>query len=585
MTSNPNVESLLVVEVGSITTRAILFEVVDEQYRFLGAGVSPTTAIAPYRNISEGVRMALDNLQTITSRSLIDARQQLIIPAQPDGSGVDRFAATISVGEPLKVVVVGLLEDVSLESAIRLAQSTYTRLIQTISLNDKRKTDARMNMLIRARPDLILVAGGTDGGASQSVLALLESVGLACYMLPEDQRPDVLFVGNQSLTDEVKSLLEGHANLHFTANIRPTLEGEQLDASRTAFAHLYAQLRMKQIHGLEELKAWSSDALYPSAFAFSRVIRFLSKVLNTKKSVMGLDVGASATTLVTAWNSELSLHVFPQFGLGSPSLATLLERVAPGDILRWITTDLTREQLQEYLITKSLYPHSLPGSAEEMVIEQAIARVMIQSALKQAAPEFPRGLSYLGDGNIPLVEPILATGGILANAPSPAHSALLLLDGLQPVGVTTLILDQNHIAPALGAAATFNQLLAVQVMDSNSFLNLGTVIAPVVNAKFGWPILRAKMTYENGQETNFEVKQGSLEVLPLPYGQTARLQLHPLHKADVGMGLPGRGGGFTVKGGVLGVVIDGRGRPIALPKDLAQRQELNRKWLLNLGGQ
>jgi hypothetical protein len=387
------------------------------------------------------------------------------------------------------------------------------------------------------------------------------------------------------LTDEVKSLLEGHANLHFAANIRPTLEGEQLDASRTAFAHLYAQLRMKQIHGLEELKAWSSDALYPSAFAFSRVIRFLSKVLNTKKSVMGLDVGASATTLVTAWNSELSLHVFPQFGLGSPSLATLLERVAPGDILRWITTDLTREQLQEYLITKSLYPHSLPGSAEEMVIEQAIARVMIQSALKQAAPEFPRGLSYLGDGNIPLVEPILATGGILANAPSPAHSALLLLDGLQPVGVTTLILDQNHIAPALGAAATFNQLLAVQVMDSNSFLNLGTVIAPVVNAKFGWPILRAKMTYENGQETNFEVKQGSLEVLPLPYGQTARLQLHPLHKADVGMGLPGRGGGFTVKGGVLGVVIDGRGRPIALPKDLAQRQELNRKWLLNLGGQ
>ena len=156
------------------TTRAILFEVVDEQYRFLGAGVSPTTAIAPYRDISEGVRMALDNLQTITSRSLIDARQQLIIPAQADGSGVDRFAATISVGEPLKMVVVGLLEDVSLESALRLAQSTYTRVLQTISLNDRRKTDARMNMLIRARPDLILVAGGTDGGASQSMMALLE---------------------------------------------------------------------------------------------------------------------------------------------------------------------------------------------------------------------------------------------------------------------------------------------------------------------------------------------------------------------------------------------------------------------------
>ena len=584
MTSNPNVESLLVVDVGSITTRAILFDVVDEQYRFLGAGSSPTTAIAPYRNISEGVRLALDNLQTITGRVIIDSRQALIIPSQPDGSGVDRFAATVSAGEPLKVVVVGLLEDVSLESAMRLAQSTYTRVVQTISLNDKRKTDTRMNMLVRARPDLIIAAGGTDGGASQSVMSLLEAVGLACFMLPEDNRPDVLFVGNQSLSDEVKSLLEGHAKLHIAANIRPTLEGEQLDASRAAFAKLYAELREKQLPGVEELRAWSGDAIYPTAFAFSRIVRFLSKVLNTKKGVLGLDIGASATTVAAALNNDLSLHVFPHYGLGSASLASLFDRIAPEEVLRWVTTEVTLGQLQDYVVTKSIHPQSLPASTEEMDMEQAVARVLIQFAFRQAAPELPASLAYLGDGNIPLFEPILASGGVLSNAPSPAQSALLLLDGLQPVGVTTLILDQNHIAPALGAAATFNQVLTVQVMDSNSFLNLGTVIAPVVKARFGWPILRGKMTYENGQETNFEVKQGSVDALPLPYGQTARLHLHPLHNADVGMGAPGRGGGFTVKGGVLGVVIDGRGRPIALPKDLAQRQELFRSWLWSLGG-
>jgi len=476
------------------------------------------------------------------------------------------------------------LEDVSLESAMRLAQSTYTRVVQTISLNDKRKTDTRMNMLIRARPDLIIAAGGTDGGASHSVMALLEAVGLACYMLPEDNRPDVLFVGNQSLAEEVKSLIEGHARLHFTANIRPTLEGEQLDASRAAFAKLYAELREKQLPGVEELKTWSGDAIYPTAFAFSRIVRFLSKVLNTKKGVLGLDMGASAATIAAALNDELSLHVFPQFGLGSAGLASLFERMAPEEVLRWVSTEVTLGQVQDFLANKSIHPQSLPSSTEEMDMEQAVARVLIQSALKTAAPEFPSGLSYLGDGNIPLFEPILASGGVLSNAPSPAQSALLILDGLQPVGVTTLILDQNHIAPALGAAATFNQLLTVQVMDSNSFLNLGTVIAPVVKARFGWPILRGKMTYENGQETNFEVKQGSMQALPLPYGQTARLQLHPLHRADVGMGAPGRGGGFTVKGGVLGVVIDGRGRPIALPKDLAQRQELFRSWLWSLGG-
>jgi len=585
MTLNPIVESLLVIDVGSISTRAILFDVVDEQYRFLGAGVSPTTAIAPYRNISEGVRMALDNLQAITSRTLIDANQHLIIPAQSDGSGVDRFAATISVGEPLRLVVMGLLEDVSLESALRLAKSTYARVIQTISLNDRRKTDTRINMLMRARPDLILVAGGTEGGASQSIMSLLEAVGLACYIMPVDQRPDVFYVGNQSLTEEVTALLSGHTNLHHGANIRPSLEEEQLDASRTSLAHLYAQLRVKHIPGVDELKAWSGDALYPTAFAFSRMIRLLSKIWTSRKGVLGLDIGASATTLVTALDNDLSIQVYPQFGLGNPNLATLLDRVAAHEILRWSTTELTQERLQEYLIAKSLNPQSVPDSVDEMDIEQAVARVLIQSALKSAVSEFPSGLTYLADGNIPLVEPILATGGILAHMQSLPHCALLLLDSLQPVGVTTLILDQNQIAPALGAAATFNQLLAIQVLESNSFLNLGTFIAPVVNAKYGWPILRVKMTDETGQETTVEVKQGSIETLPLPYGRTARLQLHPLHNADVGMGAPGRGGGFTVKGGVLGVVIDGRGRPLVLPKELVHRQEIYRKWLLSLGGQ
>ena len=120
-------DSLLVVDAGSVSTRAILFDVIDGRYRFLASGVSPSTSGFPYFNVGEGVHAALNRLQEITGRVLLDANAELIMPGASDGSGVDTCAAVISIGNPLKVVVVGLLEDVSLESARRLVQPLLAR--------------------------------------------------------------------------------------------------------------------------------------------------------------------------------------------------------------------------------------------------------------------------------------------------------------------------------------------------------------------------------------------------------------------------------------------------------------------------
>jgi hypothetical protein len=584
MTSLIDAESLLVVDVGSVSTRAALFDVVDGHYRFIASGVGPTTAGAPYHNVSEGVRLALDHLQQVTGRTFIGADEQLIMPTASDGSGVDSFAAAISVGEPLKVIVLGLLEDISLESARRLATTTYAQIVHRFSLNDRMKTDARLNTIMRLRPDLIIAAGGTENGASQSVLKLLEAVGLAGYLQPQRQRPEVLFAGNQAIQPAIRSTFESMMNLHFAPNVRPSLEFEHLDASQAELAHTYCRLRSQQIPGISELNTWAGGGLVPGATAFSRVIRFLSKELTTQKGVLGVNLGASAAVIAAAFDGDLSLGVFPQFGLGS-RVVDMLDQVSAKELMRWLTIDLTEDELRNYVYNKSLYPSSLPVTVEEMAIEQALARQALNSATRLAARGFPAGVTPAGDGLLPWFEAIIASGSVVAQAPKVAQAALLLLDGLQPCGVTTLVLDQNQIAPALGAAAAVNPLLVVQVLESNAFLHLGTVIAPVGHARPGSPVLRLKMVYESGHEASLEVKQGALEVIPLPAGQTARLQLQPLHRYDVGMGAPGRGGGLKVLGGALGVIIDARGRPLSLPEDLNRRKELYRKWLWTLGGQ
>lgn len=584
-TSLIDAESFLVIDVGSKSTRAMLFDVVDGKYRYLGSGAGPTTVAAPYHSVSEGVRIAIDQLQSITGRLLISADEELITPSGIDGSGVDAFAATVSAGPPLKIVVVGLLESLSVESAYRVAKTVYGNVDYVISLNDRRKQEERIDAIMQLRPDLIIIAGGTDGGASQSILNLLEAVGLACYLMPKEMRPDVLFVGNPSLQDEIRTRIGDMVTLHFGPNVRPTLEVERLDSARAQLSRVYGKIRSRHLAGVKELNDWAgSRGVLPTSTAFGRVVQFLSKVHSTNKGVIGVDMGASWTTLAAAYNGELSLGVFPHPGASDDPLKIVAQSNL-NQIKRWLTEDLPDETLREYLLNQSLYPTSLPVLPEEFSIDQALVRFWINSAMLNGLSSFPEGMNAARDKLLPWVEPVIATGSALVNAPSLAHSVLALLDGLQPNGVTTLIYDQNCIAPALGAAAATNPMLMIQILDSNAFLHVGTIIAPIGDARPGTPILRMKVTYENGHETSLEVKQGSLEVLPLPQGKSARLQLQPLQRFDIGMGAPGRGGGLKITGGALGVIIDARGRPLTLPDDLQKRAELNKKWLWRMGWQ
>jgi len=121
-------------------------------------------------------------------------------------------------------------------------------------------------------------------------------------------------------------------------------------------------------------------------------------------------------------------------------------------------------------------------------------------------------------------------------------------------------------------------------LESGAFLSVGTVISPVSESSYGTPILRAKLVYSSGAEARVELKYGTLESLPLASGESATLEIQTLRGADVGFGA-GRGGKTPVSGGALGVVFDGRGRPLNLPTDAVRRRELIKKWLWTLGGE
>lgn len=580
-TSLVDAESLLALEIGSVTTRAALFDVVEGRYRYLGAGTAPTTAGAPFHSIIEGIRAAMQQLELITGRTFIGSDGQLITPAQSDGNGVDACIASLSVGPPLKILAVGLLEDVSTESAQNLATTTYAQVIETMSLNDRRKTTARLDNILRLRPDLIIVAGGTEKGASRSVLSILESIGLACGVLPKGQRPEVLFAGNSELVKDVENTLGSLASLQIAPNVRPTLDIEQLTPAQPALAQVFRHIRARQIHGVQDVDLWTEGNLLPSAMAFGRMIRYVSKEF-PKKGVLGVDIGASASIIASAFAGDLILSVQSQLGLGE-NLPGVLNLCKPEDIIRWLPIDVSADELQDYIHNKALYPSNIPITEDELLIEHALATQAVYLAIRQARKSYPTSVHAPLPGLLPLFEPIIATGSVLTQAPRRAQALLILLNALQPTGVTTIALDRNNIASMLGAAASKNPYLAIQAMDANNFYNLGTIISPVGQANIGTPILNVRMTITGGHEITREVKFGGLEFLDLPMGQTATLRLQPLHRFDIGMGGPGVGGNAIVTGGECGIIIDARGRPIRLHLEPGKRRDQIKKWRTAFG--
>jgi len=576
--------SLLAIDVGAANTRAVLFDVIEGEYRFVASGTATTTAEAPFKDVAEGARNAILNLQKVVGKKLLDASRGLITPSQSNGSGVDALVVTLSAGPVIKTVIVGLLKDVSLESARRLTESTYTRIVDTIGLNDTRKPDQQIDSLLRLRPDLVVITGGTDGGASLSIQKLLEPIGLASFLLPEEKRPAVLFAGNEKMEEEVKTLVGSlSTSLHFSPNVRPSLETEDIDPAERELAHMMISIRKRQIKGVDLLDLWSGGHILPTAYATGRMVRFLAKVYGSKKGILSVDLGASAAIIAAGFNGKSTLKVLPQFGLGE-NLPNLLNYTTLEDILRWSSLDISTGVLRDYLYQKSLYPSTIAATREDLAMAQAVSRQALYLAMQSARRDFPQNIASIKPNLTPLFEPILAGGGALSDASHPGNGLLLLLDSIQPVGVTTIIIDQNNLLPLLGAAASQNNILPVQVLESGAFLSVGTVVSPVVAASYGTPILKAKLNYENGAEARVELKYGTIETLPLANGETGSLTIQGLRGADVGFG-PGRSGTIPVSGGALGVVFDGRGRPLELPTDAVRRRELIKKWNWTLGGE
>jgi hypothetical protein len=585
MANGLDIESILAADCGSTMTKVILIDVADSQYRFVAQGEALSTIEPPQADVLLGVRHAIGQIEEATGRLLLDEKGQLITPEQASGNGVDAFVATTSAASPLRLILAGLTRDVSIESARRAISSTYALVEDTISLDngaqrEKRSAEARIRILQRHQPDAVLIVGGTDGGATAPVADIAEVVALACSIMDGAARPQIVFAGNKEARPLVAEILGGKGELRAVDNVRPALDVENLAAAREEMDTLYRERKVARIPGFGGLSAWSSVAVLPTTRAFGYLVQYLAR--QYALNVVGVDIGGATVTVASVIDGHFTSASRNDLGL-SHNVTRVSTEAGFENILRWLPFDMEVTEAHNIIANKQLRPTTVPQTHRDLFLEQAIAREALRLTLVEARQSWAGRPSAPYPGLFPFSDLIVGGGGVLAHASHYGQAALILLDALQPIGVSNLALDVTSMSAPLGVTATIEPLAAAQVVERDGFLSLGTVVAPVGTAREGEIALQLKITYEDGKALEMEVPYGSLEVLPLSAGHKATLELRPTRKFDIGLGAKGKGATTELEGGAVGVIIDARGRPLTLPAIRGEQQAKTQEWLWGVG--
>jgi len=154
------------------------------------------------------------------------------------------------------------------------------------------------------------------------------------------------------------------------------------------------------------------------------------------------------------------------------------------------------------------------------------------------------------------------------------------VDAFQPEGITWLAKDSIFMMPHLGVLAQVHPEAALQVFQRDCLISLGTCVAPRGTGAWGSPAFRYAIS-GGGLEEEGALSFGEVKRLPLSLGESARIVLEPTRKLDAGAG-PGRPLEGELRGGTVGVLLDARGRPLALPDDRQACREAMAQWVRDL---
>lgn len=431
----------IVAEIGSTTTVVSAF--MFEPARFLGRGMSETTVDT---DVTIGLRNAIKDLRTRLGVKEVS---------------YDRMFASSSAAGGLRITVHGLVYEMTARAAKEAALNAGAN-IHLITANELE--DEHLERIKAIRPNMIVIAGGTDFGekkvAMNNLLAVL------------DLNIPVIYAGNIANHERIRAL--GNPNVRIVENVYPRVDDLNIMPLRKA---IYETFEKHIIHakGMKRIFEMVDHTIIPTPGAVMDATMLLSEMAG---SVMTIDVGGATTDVHSVRKPDIEKKLYHE---GEP----LFKRTVEGDLGVYVNRKNVMKTFRsgqlsammavdEKELNRLAQEPFIPDSDRGKTFVSHLTEQCVREALDRHIGDQRRvfttsGVRIVPDGRDTTdVNLIALTGGALIHDPHGADMVRTYLahahTKLSPNPEVSIRKDQDYLFAAIGVLSHHDQDVARKLL-------------------------------------------------------------------------------------------------------------------------
>jgi len=450
----------VLVDIGSTYTKVTAVDM--EQREIQSQASAPTTPA----DVSVGLQNALEGLNL--SKGALTPSQVLACSSAAGG---------------LRMVAIGLVEDLTAKAAKQAALGAGARVLKTFSFQ---LTEEDRQEIIELNPDIILLAGGTDGGNTENILHNAKVLASLPQPVP------VVIAGNRSVSREVAQRFPESFSTYIAANVMPQIGKLQVEPAREAIRQVFIE-KIIYAKGLSKASRLINGIFMPTPAAVLRAGQLLSEGTPKTKGwgdCLIVDVGGATTDVHSLGDGDPTKAGVVVRGLPEPfakrtvegdlgvrvSVVSLMEAVGS-----WVLaqdTGWSEEHVKSRVCLLNERPEILPETPEEVFFDQVLGYHSVKVGVSRHVGRLselytPSGLVWIQDGkDLSKVTKVIGTGGVLIKSQNP----LVILEGAGPHASSPLelrpenpayFLDGDYILAAMGLLAQDHPEVALTVLKNS----------------------------------------------------------------------------------------------------------------------
>ncbi len=453
-------ELALLIDFGSTYTKVTAVDVAAAEVIATARGISTVET-----NILEGLGQALAEIKPHFGGVLPDFTHRLACSSAAGG---------------LRMVAIGLVQELTVEAARQAALGAGARVLGVYA---HQLTAGESKQIDDGCPDIILLAGGTDGGNKETILHNAK-------MLATSQcTATIIVAGNKSAADEVLQILEqAGKDVRLTANVLPELTKLNVEPARDTIRQTFLE-KIVEAKGLRRAESYLQRILMPTPAAVLQAAKLLAMGNEEEKGwgdLLIVDIGGATTDVHSIAEGYPTKSGVTYKGLPEPYAKRTVEgdlgmRVSALSLLESIgsrklaaISGQASQAVIEYINTIHNRIELLPEREEQWKIDTAMAKAATDLAVERHSGTLetmwtPMGAVHVQHGkDLTEVPYLIGTGGVIVKHPNPKEilqGALYKPD--QPTVLrpqkAKLMLDKEYILAAIGLLAEVRPTAALRL--------------------------------------------------------------------------------------------------------------------------